>query len=282
VTVILGGAALSVALTTRRMYELDDSRTMVNQNLRSGMNLLGIDVRQAGERLPGDAPAIELLDGDSGGTDTLIIRRNLLDYVLPLCRDISGGSSADSIFVAKKKITGKVPPGCAPVPDLNGDGWPDNLEAWRNYRIAHGGEVLAYIHNPVTAVGEFFVYDAEDNSTFHLHKANGDSWLYDYLMNQNPRVYIIEQKTFLVTGDVLQCVVNGDTDNPLNLVDHIEDFQGRAFFTDGSVRLAMGPSDPWSELASIEITLIGRDAMRTRDLERELVTHFFPRNILSH
>jgi hypothetical protein len=85
-----------------------------------------------------------------------------------------------------------------------------------------------------------------------------------------------------VTDDVLQCVINGDTDNPLNLVDHVADFQGRAFFRDGTIQNALAPSDPWVDLASIEITLDGRDTLRTRTMERRLVTHFFPRNILSN
>ena len=191
ITSVFAAAALSIAFSSQGLLEADERRTTVNQNLRAGIDLLGIDIRQAGERLPGDAPAIQIMDGSSGAPDRLMLRRNQLDYVMPLCKNITAGSSADSIFVGKKKITGKVPPGCYPVPDANGDGWPDNLEAWRAYRIANGGSVLAYIHNPITGLGEFFTYDAEDNSTFHLHKANGANWQNDYLMNQEPRIYVL-------------------------------------------------------------------------------------------
>lgn len=282
ITVMIGGAALAVALSTQGMFALDQARMDVNQNLRSGMDLLGIDVRQAGERMPWDAPALELIDGASGAPDQLILRRNLLDYVLPMCKDINSGSSADSIFVARKKITGRIPQGCAEVPDLDGDGWPDNMQEWRQYRLDNGGEVLAYIYNPVTAQGEFFVYDDEDNSTFHLHKANGDPWLYDYDVEENSRIYIIEQREYRLVNHLLQCVINGDTANALNLVNHIEDFQGRALFQDGSSQASLGPSDPWTDLAALEITLDGRVDLNKTTMDRTLTTQFFPRNILSN
>lgn len=282
VTGIIAAATLTIALSSRGMFETDQNRTTVNQNLRAGLDLLGIDVRQAGERLPWDAPAVQIVNGSSGAPDELVLRRNLLDYVLPVCKDIGAGTSADSVFVAKKKVTSKVPPGCRPVGDDDDDGWPDNLQQWRAYRIAHGGEVLAYIHNPVTGDGEFFVYDAEDNSTFHIHKANGEAWQYDYDVDQNPRVYILEAKRFRLVGDILQSVVNDDTANALNLVNHIEDFQIRAFLVDGSIADELAAGEYWTDLESLEVTLRGEIAFGKRSMERSVVTNFFPRNILSN
>lgn len=111
---VVTAGVMTLALSARQVFEQDQRRSTVNQNLRSGMGLLGINVRQAGERMPGDAPAVEVVNGTSGAADGLILRRNLLDYVLPLCKDINSGTSADSVFVGKKKITGSVPPGCSP------------------------------------------------------------------------------------------------------------------------------------------------------------------------
>ena len=282
IAMVVTSAAMSMALSSREVFEQDQRRSIVNQNLRSGLGLLGIDVRQAGERMPGDAPAVEIQNGSSGAADTLILRRNLLDYVLPLCKDINAGSSADSVFVGKKKITGSVPPGCSPVPDSNGDGWPDNLEAWREYRIANGGAVLAYLHNPVTGNGEFFLYDAEDNSTFHIHRQNPGAWLYDHLMSQNPRIYIIEQKRYRVLGDTLQCIINENTAGALNLVNHIKDFQVKALLDDGSVLTSMASTTPWTRLYALEVRLDGTKPFGKRTINRTMVSRFFPRNILSN
>jgi len=281
-TGVIAAATLTIALSSRGMFETDLHRTTINQNLRAGMDLVGIDVRQAGERLPWDAPAVQIVNGSSGAPDELILRRNLLDYVLPVCKNINAGTAADSIFVARKKVTAKVPPGCYPVPDDNSDGWPDNLEQWRDYRIANGGVIRAYIHNPITDEGEFFVYDAEDAATFHLHKDNSANWAHDYPVNQNPRVYILEAKRFRLDGDILQSVVNDDTTNALNLVNHIEDFQVRAFLKGGAVQDSLGSGQYWTDLQTLEVTLQGTSELQLREMERTVATHFFPRNILSN
>jgi type IV pilus assembly protein PilW len=280
---IVAGATLGIALSTRGMFDVDQNRTTINQNLRSGIDLLGIDIRQAGERLPLDAPAVQIVDGASGAADILTVWRNMLDYVLPVCKDINAGTNADSVFVAQKKsvTSGKVPQGCIPVPDEDGDGWPDNLQAWRDYRLANGGTIQAYIHNPVTDEGEFFIYDDEDKSTFHLHKENSENWTYNYPTNQEPRVYILDQRTFRIQGGILQMLTNEDESSVLNLVSQIRDFQVRAIFNDGSITSSFAGKE-WTDLESIEVTLVGGEELRSRDMEREVTTRFFPRNILSH
>lgn len=277
---VVGAASLSLALSSRGVFEQDQQRTTINQNLRSGIDLLGIDVRQAGERLPGNAPAVQIVDGGSG-PDQLILNRNLLDYVLPVCKDINSGTAKDVAFVAKKG-GGSVPPGCAPVPDADGDGWPDNIEAWRNYRLANGGAVLAYIYNPVTKLGEFFTYDAEDKSDFHIHRANTNQWANDYPTGQQPRIYIMEQKQYLLSGDILQYVLNGDAAHAYNLVDHLVDFQARALYDDGTASNSMPVTSDWTHLQSVEVTLVGSSTFAGRTMRRTLVSRFFPRNILSN
>src|SRR5262245_36038760 len=87
VVLLVAAAAMSMAQSSRRLYNSDGARVAVDQNLGIGMNMLGIDVRQAGERVQADLPAIEIVDGVSG-PDTLIIRRSLLDAVLPVCKTI--------------------------------------------------------------------------------------------------------------------------------------------------------------------------------------------------
>jgi type IV pilus assembly protein PilW len=280
VTLVVGAATMTLAISARKLYEQDRNRTTLNQNVRCGMDLLGIDARQAGERMPGDAPAIEVQNGSSGAPDTLILRRNLMDYVMPVCKDINPSSAADAIFVAKKG-GGSVPAGCAPVADSDGDGWPDNIQAWRNYRISQGGSVLAYLYNPVTGLGEFFTYDAEDNSTFKLHRLNTDSWTNSYTTSQNPRIYLIEQRRYTLSGDVLQCIINEDTAHPLNLVNRIKDFQVSALMQDGTTLSTVPATTDWTKLYALEIRLVGRSTFLRRTMERTLVGRFFPRNILS-
>jgi type IV pilus assembly protein PilW len=278
VTLAISAGALSIALAGRNAYVVDRNRTAINQNLRNGIDFVGLDVRQAGERLPADFPAVELIDGGSG-PDTLIIRRSIIDTILPVCKTINGGSSTDAIFVAKD--SGSIPAGCAPVPDDDGDGWPENLEDWRDYRVGTGGEAFAFVFNPATGDGEFFTYDSEDNSRFHLHRSNSGAWQNDYPVADQPRIYLLEQRAFQVSGELLQVVINGDTVDPVNLVTNIVDFQVSIDLEDGSTVTTLGPTDDWTEIVSVEVALDGGRAFSGRTMDRSLTTRFFPRNVLS-
>jgi type IV pilus assembly protein PilW len=281
---MITGAALAITLSSQRVFQTDQNRTTINQNLRSGMDLLGIDVRQAGERLPHDIPAIEIVDGVNGAPDQLLLRRHLLDPVLPVCKTINAGTAADSVFIGIKrtKTSPKIPSGCSLVPDSDHDGWPDNLQAWRAYRQSSGlGWLWAYIYNPTTHVGEFFQYDADDNSTFHIHRMNPGKWQFDYDVTDNARIYILEQQTFRLQDDILQSVSMNGINGTLNLVSRITDFQARAFLSDGTILTSMNTGSEWFNLQSVEITLVGESDFANRTMQRRLVTHFFPRNVLS-
>ncbi|RMF93696.1 MAG: hypothetical protein D6736_01335 [Nitrospinota bacterium] len=119
------GIALSVALSSHRVYQYDQARTALNQNLRIAIDLLSIDVLQAGERVPGTFPAIELIDGDNGAPDQLMLRQNLLDQVLPVCKRVRAGTATNVVFAA---LAANPPQGCERSSQQN------NFDAWRNYR----------------------------------------------------------------------------------------------------------------------------------------------------
>ncbi|WP_337845956.1 prepilin-type cleavage/methylation domain-containing protein, partial [Thermus sp.] len=229
VGILLLGLSLSLVLSSRRLYTLDQTRTALNQNLRATLDLLGADVRQAGERTPPDLPAIEAIGGN-----TLVLRRNLLDTVLTLCdpSGIRAGSSQDVLFVARRNQS--PPPQCLPQ-DGDGNGRDDRLEAFARYRQEGGGKVTLYLYDPTTGRGEFFPYDTEDHSRFHLHRARG-RWLNDYPGNGTARIYALEERRYLLQGDVLTLILNGDTAHPLSLVDRVRGFRVAVRTQDGSIR----------------------------------------------
>ena len=278
ILLLIMAAGLTISMSSRNTLRSDQNRTTLNQNLRSGMDLVGIDVRQAGERLPGDVPALEILDGSSGAADTLVVRRNLADDVLPVCIDIASGSSTAEITIAL--TSGTIPAGCDPVADTNSDGWADNLGSWRAERIAAGGTLTAYIYNPTTKLGEFFEFDGEDSSAYHLDRSSSGTWTNDYLASDSARVYIMEERRFTLNGGILEMDING-SGTPFNLVDDVIDFQLRAIFQDGTVQTALGSADEWSELEAIEVSLSGRSTFMDRTMDRSLSSRYFPRNILS-
>lgn len=271
VAMIVVGVVLPVALSGRRIYTLDRNRTTVNQNLRGALDLLGADVRQAAELLPASFPAIVVVDGGNG-PDELILRRNLLDAVLPVCREVQG----DVVFVADPGRNDR--PDCAEQPD-RGDGWPENLGAWRDYRLERGPVVAAYVYDPVARLGEFFPYDDEDGSGLKIHRGAG-SWAREYTPRSGSRVYLLEERRYRLSGDLLQLIVNGDAGNPLNLASGVRDFQLSVLMPDGTTLASLGGG--WAGIKALDVRLEGLGTDSGQRIERSLGARFFPRNALSN
>ncbi len=279
VTTTILGIALSITLAARRVVTTDERRVRINQTLRSSMDLLGIDLRGAGERLPEDFPAIEVVNGEDGAPDTLILRRNMLDEVLPLCGELVEGTTDEEVQVADDGAD--PPPGCEPLPDEDGDGWPDNIGIWRDYRDANGGAVPVYVYNPVGDYGEWFSLDGDGETNSWLHKGNDDPWLQTYEVDQQGRIYMLEQRTYRLNDGLLQFTLNTDTATPVNVSANLLDFQVRVI-VDGAAQDELQPEQNWADLEALEIALTVRNEAGGEPMTRSLTTRFFPRNILSH
>lgn len=285
VALLVVAAAVAITFANRRIYDLDRARTTLNQNLRTGLSILGDDVQVAGERL-GDTTAAFLPPVEVVGGDELILRRNLVSAVLPFCeKDLRAGSNEDSITVSldpnDNLVKNQGHTECV-LADANGDGTPDPLEAWSAFRIEHGGVVDAFIITPSTGESEFFGYDAEPPaSNAQIHRVSG-TWAHDYDIANQPQLYVLEQRRFRRNGAYLEMVVNGDAAAPQRLIPDVTDFQVRALLRDGSVRTDFPqPGDRFADLQAIEVTLTGSTARGRQSTTRELSAQFFPRNVLS-
>ena len=290
IAVILLGLAFQVVVSNRRIYTLDRARTAVNQNLRAALDLIGADVRQAGERLSADFPALEIID--HGQADELILRKGILDAVLPVCKDVSGNQ--DVIFINREGNAPHDNPACYRV-DGNGNGWDDRQEAWQAFRCQQDGapgcqnndrEVArAFLYDPVTGTGEWFTYDADDLSKFKVHKVSQPPWQYSYPANHRPRLYLVEEHRYTLdtSNGLLQLVKNGEVTNPLDLVDHVTAFSVEIDLQDGSHQTAFGTGDGWTQIKAVVVRIQAKeDYARGRTLVRTLEGRYLPRNVLSH
>ncbi|AFV77326.1 prepilin-type N-terminal cleavage/methylation domain-containing protein (plasmid) [Thermus oshimai JL-2] len=263
--------SLGLVLSNRQLYTLDQTRTALNQNLRAALDLLGADIRQAGERTPMDFPAVQVSSGN-----TLVLRRNLLEAVLTLCdrNGIRAGSSQDVLFVARRDHS--PPPQCLPQ-DGDGNGWDDRLEAFARYRQENGGEVTFYLYDPTTGRGEFFPYDAEDQSRFHIHRARG-RWTNDYPGNGTSRIYALEERRYVLQDGLLHLILNGNAAAPLRLVDRVTGFRVAVRTQDGRTHTDFGSrGQRWTDVAAILVEVTVQEGGRSRTLSGE----YFPRNVLS-
>jgi len=279
------GMTLTTTLANRDAYGYDIVRTRLNQNLRSAFDVINTEVRQAGERLPAAFPAIQIVNGASGAPDTLILRRNLMDEVLTVCRAIVPATSGPNVYT---NATGSgVPPACVYGAQTN------SFNAWHNYRLAKGGAthvVDAYIFNLTTKLGQFFKYDTDASTASpasqYIRNQTG-SWSNSYAAT-GTAVYMLSEWKFALSTvagqtDLLQLTENQKTTEVKNIVYGVKDIQFRALMQDGTTKTTFGSStDDWTQLQAIEVTITGSDTFRGRDITSTLTTQLFPRNVLSN
>ena len=272
VSMVLGLLLVAMAVgsiqATRNLYETDITRIEIAHRLRAGMNLMGVQIRQAGELLSNSFPAIELENGANGDPDLLIIRKNLLDHAPGLCVD---GASGDN-FV-QISLPGKA--GCS----FNDTEAAYN--AWRDFRIQAGGEVSAYIWDFVGDTGEQFTYSSEDDiSSTGTRTINASSagWSRDYPANSS-HLYFVEEWRFSLVDSNLQVQINDDPPN--SIISGVDDLQVELVMNDGTVVNELGPMDDWTELSFIRVILEGTAELSQKSVSRSITNTFFPRNLIS-
>lgn len=270
--------ALAITVSSRNLMQADQTQTDANQNLRSALDIIGNDIRIAGERLSGQGantiPAIIL----TGGND-LVLRRNALESVLPVCNAPNNqplaagrilisriGSFRDAVYAQCNNDGPR---------DKNTNGVPDDLEAWRAYRAENSPTpVKAYAFNNITDLGEFFTYAGDTSSSVGFSVTNSSGgWQQSYSMSEQSVVYLLDERRYRLDGETLELILNGDTANALSVVNGVSNFQVRAVMQDGTVKTSLTPTDDWKKLSSIRVSLTVSD--------RVLTSEYFPRNILS-
>jgi hypothetical protein len=269
---LVGGLMLSSTLANKRAFNFDMKRVLLDQNLRSGMDILGADLRVGGENLPTSFPAFEIINGVAGAADELVVRRNLIDEVLPVCTSIPTGSTALQVYFA---VGGATTAACTY------SGQTYNYNSWRTYRTNNSGTVRAFIYDVAAKNGEFFNYTNEGSTgTAYYILRNSGSWTFGYPALSSS-VYILEEWRFKLVSGVLQIEVNGQPATPQNVVAGLSDFQVRALMNDATVKTTMTRIDDWSQMQALEVTLSGATTYQKKALTRTLTSRFFPRNILS-
>jgi type II secretory pathway pseudopilin PulG len=270
---VLGALMLSAVKSYREILGEDLIRTRLNQNLRGALDVIANDARLGGENLVSNFPAILLTDGASGAPDTLTIRRNVIDEVLPLCVALAAGSGTTNIVFGNSSTT----PGCPYFGQLN------NFNAWRSYRQEQTSlPVRAYIYDIAQRRGEFFNYanEVDSGSSYHLIRSGG-SWSNSYTVGA-AAVYLLEEWRFDLVNEELRLIENNDTANPKVLAYDVTDFQVRVLMQDGTTRNTFGATDGWTQIQGLRVTITGRDRYAGEVLTKSVTGTFFPRNILSN
>jgi Tfp pilus assembly protein PilW len=264
--------SLGVIDSQRNTFKYDIVRTKVNQNLRSALDIISLNVRQAGEAFPDFFPAILL---SSGTTDELIIRRNLYENeILNVCQALTAGSSNTSVLFATNTANPACAYNAALVPYKN---------TWDAHRTSEGGTAKAYVYNRSSRLGEFFTFNGSTNNGVEMAiSKTASSWANSYPGDGNSAaMYLAEEYKFRVSSGVLQIVRNEDTVNVLNVVDSVSNFQVNIVMRDGTVMNSFTAADRWPDIQYIELHLTGRATFGKRIIDNTVTAKLFPRNILS-
>ena len=276
VSIVLGlmvtGLTLSSSMMNRFTISKDIARTRLNQNIRGAVDLIRLDVRVAGENLNNSFPAIEIIDSTATTSDRLILRRNLLSEVLPLCTSIAAASTTTRVIFARTTST----PGCSY------SGQSHNYSAWESYRTSNGGSVKAFLYDTVQRRGEFFTYTAAVNSGSQYElTAAPTSWQYSYTAGTSA-VYLLEEWEYRKEAELIKLIENRDTTNPYNVAFGASDFQITAILNDDTTVTTFDQTKDWTSLAAIDISISGTEHFAGKTMQRTLSGRYFPRNILSN
>jgi len=266
--VLLLALIVGSSVASRNNFRKDLVRSRSNESLRGVIDIVAGDARLAGENLGAAFPAVEVVD--SGISDSLIIRRNLMGEVLPLCSNIAIGTNTNASFAIPGSVAG-----------CTYSGQTTNYNAWRNYRIAQGGSVDAYIWDSSAKLGEFFKYVNEQNSGTGYSIQRIGTWSRAY-PSTSTSIYMLEEWRFQKTGNSLQLIKNQNFATPSDLAYNVTAFDMLVTYKDSTTAPSLSAAGAWTNIKFLTGTLTSSETIGGKNYPRTLNGYFFPRNVLSN
>lgn len=272
--VLVTATAYSALIIHQRSVINDVHRTRLSQNLRSALDFLAVDSRQAGEQLPAIFPAIILTDGGAGQPDVLTFRRNILSEEITVCSDIAAGSNLSTISMVSA-VAG-APPVCVYGSQSIA------LDTWEEHRSAEGGSFKAYIFNTGTRLGEFITITNTVDSGVQMSLSSDNQSVTNAYPAYTSVVYVIEEWRYELTeNNILTLTENQDEDGVKNIAFDITGFEVKIISEDGTVLDDFAATDNWDTITGIQVTLSGQTDTGKKVITDSINSTFFPRNILS-
>lgn len=270
---IIGGIIISSVLANQEVYYEDVVRTRIKSNIRSALDIISINIRQAGENLPQNFPAITLSAETSTESDILTLRRNLFSEILTICTDLT--TSDTSVFVSNISAG---QPECVAANVSS----PHNV--WDTYRTSEGGSIKAYIYDSLAKQGEFVDISSAGTSSgeffFGISTTSRD---YPALVSN---IYLIEEFIFKrnIDEDIIEVSINDDELSSEAVAFSITGFDIALDMNDGTTieSLNTTSSYTWKDIRMILVNLEGEEARKEKTIGASLSGEYFPRNVLSY
>ncbi|MCB0352208.1 MAG: hypothetical protein KDD64_01750 [Bdellovibrionales bacterium] len=255
-------------------YHTDMVRTQINGNLRSGLDVLSMNIRQAGENLQSAFPAVVLENGTEGAADVLKLRRNKIKEVLALCQDISAGTT--SLPVSRNDLS---------VSQCVNSNVQGSWEAFQTARNDDGGSTRIFIFDLSSRDGEFLDYTADSfASSVYTLTTSAVSNAYSALTTA---IYVLEEYRFAVNlgNNTLTLEFEGDATQDSTVAFDVTDLDVTLLMDDDTEIEELLEDDgtyDWKDIQLVEVTLSGSRERKGIAYSTSLSATYFPRNVLSY
>lgn len=293
---IILGAVFSVTSTTMSLYRADQARIGVNRNARSTYDLIGNDVRETGERLSTDFPAI-VVSQDVSSNSVLTLRRGIADYALPLCAPVSAGATTLYVNANNPSKTtfvdgsSNLPPGCtASAQDLTSF----DTQITAGNKVGYIYDVLSGIGNWITVSGTTTTNTGGSGTTQTL-SISGLNSSFDPRRTsvsdptgRDIRIYLLEERKYALSGGTLTMALNNGSANIAT--PSVQKFLAQPFLKGNPPTAAAYPfpsgniggrAVTWRDVAYIDLTLTLSEQHGGKTVQRTVTERYNPRNSLS-
>jgi len=255
-------------------YHNDMIRTQINGNLRSGLDMMSMNIRQAGENLQSSFPAVVLENGASGAPDVLKLRRNRILEVLALCQDVSTGATSLPVSRNDNSVSQ-----CVNANVLS------SYNAFEAVRTEDGGISRIFIFDLTTREGEFLDY-TEESSFGNVYSLSTSAVTADYSA-LNTAIYVLEEYLFEVdtANNFLTLEFEGNAAVQNTVAFDVTDFQVLLTMDDDvqvSELLVGDATYDWKNIKLVQVTLSGERERKGTTYSTSLSAKYFPRNVLSY
>ena len=258
-------------LSLQNNFFNDVVRTRVNSNLRSALDIMGMNIRQSGENLNRSFPVVVLTNDSDGVGSYIQLRRNLIPEVLTVCSILNSGASSVDV-----SSTTAINASCiyGNVTSL--------YNAFNTEKNSVGGSTRIFIYNSLTKAGEFVDYTGGTTTGTYSLNISAPSSTYQPLTTY---LYIIEEYAFSLqeSTETLNLYLNGKTTLPESVAFGVTGLNFNLKMDDDTTLTSMPISSAksWKEIKAISITLTGSEERKTRTFTTSLTEDFFPRNVIS-
>ncbi|MGY2892449.1 PulJ/GspJ family protein [Deinococcus sp. UYEF24] len=289
---ILGTIGFGIYNSSAKLFSTDQGRINTNQNLRTSLDLMTQDLREAGEGLTSTykISGVEFIPA----TDTLTIRKGLSLPVLSVCQTFSGNPTTIKV-IGQPSDAPATPAQCAysdaggPLGPTTPNNVSDKIDPWVAYKGQSGNAFIpAILYNPsnkaATRVQISSITNGTGSTVLNL-SAYTNSQTFSW--NTGSVIIPVDERRYYRSGDELRLIVNEDPSGYQSLGFGLTDvtftiyttvYSGSSPVTTSFPSFAL--TSPWQDVSRIDLGLVGGNVITgNSSTPRTLNVSIFPRNV---